>query len=1623
MKAISYGRLAASTSRRLVLGGILTSVCALALPLDAASQLARKPFIETIEFTAAPNAPACQGPGHASTTWINAWFKIIDCDGSAAEASLTTAEIAAYTGIPYGTSDWHCNDDPGPTVVNLCDQKQDPLPCTSSQADRDRDACVGDPVNVTTGELDQSVIDVDLGDGLRFERHYASARAALSASGPLGRTTWQHGLEWSIDRTTTPLGTSLVIVDPPLRAPVAFLGSAAGGAFQPSQRGEGALVVDPDGTAHYTSDDGTRAHFSTANVLTGLQPAGAPEIAVATSGATVSYSNGAKQIEITTTSGRISTVVATATPPGGAPVVKTWTYTYTTAGHLGGVSGPDPSGSGTLTWAYGYDPSNAGRLTSVSRNGQGIASWTHGGSPPRVLTADEPTLARPVGFAYETSGSGGSIIDSTTVSDASGVLAVFDVDGDTLGGVSNPAGPANPTGSAPVVGGAGLDVRYVSGTQDALGRWRTRTDQNGHVTLFESYDARGNAGRIVEGWVPQQPGATSFAPGDTFARRREFEHHPTLNTPTVTTEVSAVTGVFGDLVTTLDYDDPADDAAPAIPNSEPTTRVYRRTRAGKTRTASGSITSFTDVTTYGYNAAGQLVTVHGPYEGPSEPSPFDAPHTEIGYTAGGLRSSVSRHPQGPTSTPLVWSFSSFDAQGNPQAVTDPNGNITTFLYDALSRVKEATPPYPAAEHAGAATSSKLTFSYDAAGNLTQILFPDDDQNQPVWLSMEYDARNRLTLLKDSQANAIAYVFVNGVLDAELRYRSYGGANQALVGKAEFAHDSADRLVKAFNPLFADDSVFSEILPDGRGNPHSIKDENGREDVLLFDALDRLAQIQQIRSMTYETQFAYDALSNVTRVTDAAGKPTDLLHDDRGHLVETLSPDTGRTRFVYDAAGNLVTKIENAPATGTQNARITSYAYDGLNRLLSIDLPNDLDWIFTYDTDAAPNQKGRLASVTNGVVTTELAYMQRGDVARERTIVDGFFYDVHYAYDAAGNRVRIETPSQHAAETEYAGLRPSDVSITAGSRVEWIHDLAWYPFGPRTSALLPPRDASGANTVTSERTVNLRGQITEIDVFRTGAAFVDRSFTYDFTAGAPGPNDPGPNLDRVIDHLDAAESRFYFYDALDRLEKATDLSGNVLHQLGYDAVGNRTSKLGPLGSSGYTYEANTNRLDAATGAEARDYTHDAYGNRIWDHATAYAGTPRLVYDDANRLTQVLDPGDDFAVLATYTYDAFGRRVKKQVGDAVALFFYDIEGHLVEEVQKIDGAADLVRTYVFVEDELVALVDRSKNVGTAAWVAPAGRALEIDPRLLFAAGVLLAGLGAGLATRRVPVGLATTTSGAALLLLCAGSQQQPRMAFVHTDALGTPIAVTNAPTSASQLAKVVWKASYEPFGKADPIEDPDGDTVTFSLAVRFPGQYEDAETGSHYNFFRTFDPSTGRYLEADLIDPPRSEQRTLGRVAEVPTQGIADQMLDALLPYRLRWAGRVDPRTGQVSELGLPASAIASTSGYAYAGSDPIGWIDPLGDSKSEGVKRGGDEFLTRFRAAQGNREAICKVEKDVEQLWKAGRMSKQRYSKARAWAKLARRNELRSAVPLACTLTTLCTCAEHPESCAAMFDDQ
>jgi len=102
--------------------------------------------------------------------------------------------------------------------------------------------------------------------------------------------------------------------------------------------------------------------------------------------------------------------------------------------------------------------------------------------------------------------------------------------------------------------------------------------------------------------------------------------------------------------------------------------------------------------------------------------------------------------------------------------------------------------------------------------------------------------------------------------------------------------------------------------------------------------------------------------------------------------------------------------------------------------------------------------------------------------------------------------------------------------------------------------------------------------------------------------------------------------------------------------------------------------------------------------------------------------------------------------------------------------------------------------------------------------------------------------TTTSAPVNMTVNPGVAQ---LFFIHADHLNTPRLIAN------QSQQAVWRwDQQEPFGVNVPDENPSSLGI-FDFPLRFPGQYADKETGLHYNYFRDYDPSIGRYGESDPI----------------------------------------------------------------------------------------------------------------------------------------------------------------------------
>jgi RHS repeat-associated protein len=164
-------------------------------------------------------------------------------------------------------------------------------------------------------------------------------------------------------------------------------------------------------------------------------------------------------------------------------------------------------------------------------------------------------------------------------------------------------------------------------------------------------------------------------------------------------------------------------------------------------------------------------------------------------------------------------------------------------------------------------------------------------------------------------------------------------------------------------------------------------------------------------------------------------------------------------------------------------------------------------------------------------------------------------------------------------------------------------------------------------------------------------------------------------------------------------------------------------------------------------------------------------------------------------------------------------YDVQGRLVGEY---DNAGKLIQETVWMNDLPVATI-RPKGANASTPLGTSGTG---------AAGTNTAANNLGTNTQGNPVNV--------------------DFFYVHPDHLGTPRVVTKPADN-----KRMWEWQSQPFGETAANENPQnltGAALTanqFRYNLRFPGQVFDAETSKHYNYFRDYDPSIGRFVESDPI----------------------------------------------------------------------------------------------------------------------------------------------------------------------------
>ncbi|KVF74560.1 hypothetical protein WS75_16085 [Burkholderia sp. FL-7-2-10-S1-D7] len=85
----------------------------------------------------------------------------------------------------------------------------------------------------------------------------------------------------------------------------------------------------------------------------------------------------------------------------------------------------------------------------------------------------------------------------------------------------------------------------------------------------------------------------------------------------------------------------------------------------------------------------------------------------------------------------------------------------------------------------------------------------------------------------------------------------------------------------------------------------------------------------------------------------------------------------------------------------------------------------------------------------------------------------------------------------------------------------------------------------------------------------------------------------------------------------------------------------------------------------------------------------------------------------------------------------------------------------------------------------------------------------------------------------------------LAWYQCDHLGTPQELTD------EHSEIAWSAEYRAWGLAKEAIRKASSKTPIANPIRFQGQYHDHESGLHYNRYRYYDPSSGRFISKDPI----------------------------------------------------------------------------------------------------------------------------------------------------------------------------
>ena len=851
----------------------------------------------------------------------------------------------------------------------------------------------------------------------------------------------------------------------------------------------------------------------------------------------------------------------------------------------------------------------------------------------------------------------------------------------------------------------------------------------------------------------------------------------------------------------------------------------------------------------------------------------------------------------------------YNSLGSPTTISDKNGNSMSIVYNAINTPRSIT----------SATGAISTFYYDEFGNKIQSI---DENNQTT--DYEYDSNwvpflgatsSKGNLLKETRANGTT---IENIYDDSSNLLSTTTTQDGTTTTTSNTYDAFNRLVTSTD----ENGNTATHTYDARGNKTQTTDAQGRVTKYTYSPSNKLLQTEYPDATTESK--TYDAMGNLLSETNQEGETTSYEYNGADRLIKTIYANGSNTSSIYDAVGRVT-------STTDENTNTTSYTYDEVgNKTATTDaLGNTTTFIYDAQgnmlsiTDALGNTTSYEYNVLNQVVKTTYA---DGTTTQEIKNISGLpskkvdenGNETLYNYNTSNAIPLLESVTlANGATTDYSyntrGLKTAQIDALGHTTNYTYTDL-----GELKEEILP----MGKKKTYSYDTYGKQTQLQ--DYAGKSTTFIydsnDKLVRVEYTDGSSVSYEYTP-AGRVKQLTDAQGTISYVYDSRGRVKEQTNPDGTTL-SYSYDAVGNITEIQTPTTTTTKTYDA-LNRLSSVTDISGTTtYTYDAKGrqtkvtlangtstnysyntkdeitkiehkNSIGETLQSFTYTLNAVgnrtkvvesnnrttnytYNSVNQLTSERVSNDPQGSNTTteYTYDEVGNLLSKTVDSITTEFSYNNNDQLIQQGSSnftYDANGNLTHkdTTTYNYDDKNRLIEVTTPTDTIVYTYDAN-----NNRI---AKTINANTTTYLVDNNTQYAKvlqeSSTTKNISYTYgndLLSQSSDSRQTLYYHTDALGSTRSLTNESQS------VLQEYNYTPYGELLNADTPKTNYL-------YTGEQLDSETDDYYLRARYYSPQQARFTSIDPFE---------GRVYE--------------------------PNT---------------LNDYIYAGSNPVMFVDPSGESYS------------------------------------------------------------------------------------------